>query len=187
MIFIDGGFLRQLSIKYNGHDRIDYEQLAVNLVNRVNKNRVFQADLIRIYYYDAIVDANDPEHKEQREYFMTIANKRFYTLRLGRLVRSLGATSAKKPKFRQKGVDILMAIDALSMAYENHYVTGVFIVGDADFLPLIEAVKDAGRKTVVISDPKMASLDLLRAFDDRISIREENAKELLPPRVPKKK
>ena len=49
--------------------------------------------------------------------------------------------------FRQKGVDILMAIDVLTMAYLDYCESGFFVLGDRDFKPLIDAVKDSGKKT----------------------------------------
>lgn len=47
-----------------------------------------------------------------------------------------------------------MATDALTKAYRNQYNTAIFIVGDGDFIPLIEAVNDAGKKTICIYGPE---------------------------------
>lgn len=175
MVFIDGGYLRELCKKYFGHDNIDFREFRSQLIENFNKYDVnpFQADLIRIYYYDAIVEEGHPKYKAHREYFDDIEDRYSFTVRLGRLVKS------SKKKFKQKGVDILMAIDALTKAYQDHYDTGFFLVGDRDFLPLIEAVKDAGKKTFCISHVPACSLDLMRCFDYRISFDKEDMKDWL--------
>jgi uncharacterized LabA/DUF88 family protein len=72
-----------------------------------------------------------------------------------------------------------MAIDALTKAYQNHYASGVFLVGDRDFLPLIEAVKDAGKKTYCIVYEADCSLDLAKCFDYRIFIEKKDIKSWL--------
>jgi len=175
MVFIDGGYLRELCKKFYKHDNIDYEKFRQDLINLFNRYDInpFQADLIRIYYYDAIVEEGQPDYKAKKEYFDDIESKYSYTVRLGRLVKS------SKKKFKQKGVDILMAIDSLTKAYQDYYDTAVFLVGDRDFLPLIEAVKDAGKKTLGIYHKPTSSVDLMRCFDHRISFDKEDMKSWL--------
>ena len=175
MVFVDGGYLRELCKKYYKHDNIDFEALYHGLIRNFNdyEFNLFQADLIRIYYYDAIVEEGHSDYKAQREYFDDIEGEFSYTVRLGRLVKS------SKKKFKQKGVDILMAIDALTKAYQDHYDTGIFFVGDRDFLPLIEAVKDAGKKTLCYWHTPDSSIDLIRCFDHRIRVTKEIMEEWL--------
>ena len=69
-----------------------------SITYRVNH---FRGDIIRLYYYDAVVDENNnPEFGKQREYFDLIADKNpFYTVRLGKLVKS------SNKGFKQKGVE----------------------------------------------------------------------------------
>lgn len=170
MIFIDGGYLRKNLCDSFGDDNIDFGELLDILLNWYNSlpSYLFQANLIRAYYYDAIVSEEDKEFAKQKEYFKSVTNPFSFTVRLGRLVRS------SKKKFKQKGVDILMAIDALSKAYENHYDTAIFVLGDRDFLPLVEAVKDAGKKTIGVFWISNVASELLAAFDYRIVPDEES-------------
>jgi len=173
MIFIDGGYIRKVYKELFRNDEIDYGKLIEGLLGFYNSydSNPFRADLIRAYYYDAIVD---PEEKEkfnnQKEYFKKVSNCFFITIRLGKLLKS------GEKGYRQKGVDILISIDALTMAYRNYYDTGVFFVGDSDFIPLIEAVKETGKKTwgfcygEEYEKGKVKSEvpnDLLRSFDVR--------------------
>jgi len=143
MIFIDGGYLRKTYQEVFGDDKIDFLKLVRGLATFYESNpyNIFRTDLIRAYYYDAIVREKEPEYEEQRKFFDSVTKGFSITLRLGELIKS------SKRESRQKGVDILMAIDALSKAYMDHYDTAIFLLGDRDFIPLIEAVKDSGKKT----------------------------------------
>ena len=133
----------------------------------------FNANLIRIYYYDAIVPKTDPDYENQDKYFERIEENYAFTVRLGKLTKS------PRGKYRQKGVDILMAIDALTKAYQNQYETGMFLLGDADFKPLIEAVKSAGKKTIGIYYRPTCPKDLADSFDWRIWLSKENFRGFL--------
>lgn len=70
-----------------------------------------------------------------------------------------------------------MSIDALTKAYRNQYDTGMFMMGDRDFVPLIEAVKDAGKRTICVYYPPDTSEDLVRTFDMRIQFREDDIRK----------
>ncbi len=130
----------------------------------LSPNNRFQANLIRAYYYDAVVNQNAQEYCKQKAYFDAIPENYFYTVRLGRAVRS----STKGLK--QKGVDILMSVDAVAKAHQNPYDTGIFLLGDADFIPLIESVKDAGRKTMLVYNEAHSSKKLVNCSDMRMLI-----------------
>ena len=186
MGFVDGGYLRKLCKDYwdgkecTGFD-ILYHFIHTTFDNyktdRVRDN-VFRGDIIRIYFYDAKVDSNHPDFIKQEKYFDFIAdNYPFFTVRLGKLVKS-------NKGYKQKGVDILMSIDAITKAYLDQYDVGVFVMGDADFKPLIEAVKDIGKKTMCIYYPPSSAKELTRVFDMRAPLDIEDiglfTKHLIP-------
>lgn len=175
MAFIDGGYLRSLCMKLFDTDDIDFSRVAskIRQVFSICYERQFQLDLIRIYYYDAIVKETRPQYKAQREYFDSIYNAPLYAVRLGNLIES------SKEGFRQKGVDILMATDVLTKAYRNQYDTGIFLMGDRDFVPLIEAVNDAGKETVCICYSSNTAKELERSFDMLKGLGESEIKDML--------
>ncbi|MBS7648435.1 NYN domain-containing protein [Candidatus Bathyarchaeota archaeon] len=80
-----------------------------------------------LYYYDTIVDETEQEKRqEQNSFFSIIRSMPLCTVRLGQLIKT-------EEGYRQKGVDILMAIDMLSKAYENQYDITILLAGDGDF------------------------------------------------------
>ena len=77
--------------------------------------------------------------------------------------------------YRQKGVDILMSIDMLTKAYDNHYDIAVLLAGDGDFVELVEAIKDKTGKQVIglyipghVSDKLCMSLDIYAKIPENI-------------------
>ena len=120
MVFIDGAYLRKTMRDLFNDESIDWIELRNFFVDKFNDlAEPFSANLIRIYYYDAQVAYGDAEYKQQSAYFRKIRGKKQYSLRLGEAVRS------GHGELRQKGVDILVAIDALSKAYENHFESAI--------------------------------------------------------------
>lgn len=175
MVFVDGAYLRRRCEEFGGHDNIKWGRLSWTFIRMFNTygENPFNANLIRIYFYDAIVPDGDPDRLKEKEYFDNIDRNYAFKVRLGKHVKS------SKGKDRQKGVDILMAIDALTKAYQNQYETGMFMLEDADFKPLIDAVKDAGKKTVGIYYKTTCPKDLARSFDMGIWLSKDNFKGFL--------
>ena len=181
MVFIDGGYLRDTYRKLFGDDNIDYGELLKGLIVLYEKipENPFRADIIRAYYYDAICSKKESEYDVQVRYFKSVTKYFRYSMRLGHLVQTV---KGEKKRFRQKGVDTLMAIDALTKAYLNHYDTGIFLLADRDFIPLIEAVKNTGKKTVGFfhgneTSPNVIQTKvpqrLMRVFDWRVALPEK--------------
>lgn len=175
MIFVDGGYLREGLKKEFGDDRISlggFKVLVNHLIGRVGNARI-RGELIRTYYYDAIVDESEKKKRqEQSSFFNQMQNLPLCTVRLGRLVKTAEG-------YRQKGVDIMMAIDMLSKAYANHYEIAILLAGDGDFVDLVEAVKDAGKRVYGAYLAEHVSKDLRESFDLMITLTEEELKSLI--------
>lgn len=45
----------------------------------------------------------------------------------------------------EKGVDTLLAVDMLSMAYKSAYDVAILVTADADFVPVVNEVKSFGK------------------------------------------
>ena len=120
MAFIDGGYLREEFKKKFSSDSINYTVLKNRFREEFNANcnGNYRGDLIRAYYYDAIVEPSSNEYGAQEKYFSEIRKINSYEVRLGRL-NSRGENG--KGGFKQKGVDVLLAIDMITKAYQNHY------------------------------------------------------------------
>ncbi len=159
MIFIDGGYLREEVKRVFGHDNIDFALLP-HLLDWSTLGGHIHPELIRVYYYDAIVDHNDPKYDEQNRYFERIQENNNYEVKLGRLIKT------KDDRYRQKGVDVLLAIDTITKAFLNHYEIAVLLGGDDDYVDLVKSVKDlTGKRIVGAYFQDHVSKRLAKSFD----------------------
>ena len=167
MIFIDGGYLREGFKKVIKREIGENADDFNNLQNHIRNQLVYGSivgELRRTYYYDAIVDHTDPKYADQRTFFDKLQKNSFYEVKLGRCIKANGG-------YRQKGIDILIAIDMLTKAYQNHYDTAAFLGGDDDFIDLIESVKEfAGKRVYGFYFEHNVSQRLLNTFDMRMDL-----------------
>lgn len=169
MGFIDGGYLRGEFDKKFGQDIINFQKLKDRLVQEFNANCYgkYDGDLVRVYYYDAIVDRLHPKYQEQQEYFSRIKNINGFQVRLGKLVPT--GKDASGP-LKQKGVDVRLATDMITQAYNLNYDFAILVAGDSDFVDVVNAVKEHGRRVYGLYFREHIADDLYDAFDVRIEI-----------------
>jgi uncharacterized LabA/DUF88 family protein len=175
MVFIDGGYLRQNFKQKYSAEYLDFKktiQLAKDTFNQ--EVSMYQGDLIRAYYYDAIVDVKSSQYDKQKKYFDEIQDIEFIEVRLGRLVNSENSKT-----FRQKGVDVRLASDMITKAYQNHYDFAILFAGDDDFSDVINAVKDAGKRVIGIYFKDHVSTNFKNSIDIQFEISDEIAKVMI--------
>jgi uncharacterized LabA/DUF88 family protein len=170
-IFIDGGYLSKLTkhifTNSNGSPKkIDFNKLSLNLSSKCN------GELLRTYYYDcpAFVSPrpNTVEKDRQRRTDSFLYNLRRldkFDVRLGKLNRYFKSDGT--PDFEQKGVDVLLAIDVLRLALKNKIDKAIFITGDSDFVPVIQAIKDEGVGTILFYHESAVHRNILDCCDTK--------------------
>lgn len=168
MAFVDGGYLRgECANRFD--EEIDYQKLKESILSyfNANCNGKYAGDLVRVYYYDAIVDRSNPKYDEQNDYFNRIKGNNGYQVRLGKVVPTGKDGSGE---LKQKGVDVLLAVDMITKAYSNQYEFAILLAGDSDFLEVVNAVKDSGKRVFGMYFRGHIADDLFDAFDARIEI-----------------
>ncbi len=162
MIFIDGGYLRkQIKDEFN-NDLLDYSLFKKILAIKLTPE-FFLFELIRVYYYDALESLSGTSIDDI--YIRSIKKLKQFEDRLG----TLKVSRDKKIK-SQKGVDTLIAIDMLSKAYQDQYDVAILISGDRDFSPVIDYVKNTGKRVYGIYFPKTISPELEEKLDEIFEI-----------------
>jgi NYN domain len=151
--FVDGAYLRaegtKLSVPYPN------PRMVVHWVVECVQSVGVGVLLRRTSYYDA--DPSDQSSLPVVEQYWQFVENQFDTeLRFGE-VRG-------KPK-RQKGVDVLLAVDMLSASSRQLFDVAVLISGDADFVPLIREVRRLGITVVVAGVKSTTARDLQIAAD----------------------
>lgn len=129
IIFIDNSNIFKGFQKYN--IKADYEKLK----NLIARNRELQA----IFLYEGVVYPMSPAKKK---WYEELNNRSGYAIKASfDKIASSGAI--------EKKVDINIAIDIISLAYENAYDTAVLVSGDGDFVPVVKKVKELHKSVEV--------------------------------------
>ena len=161
MVFIDGGYLRKW---ISEECRIPIENYNfgkfVGTISNFAGSAFRQAEVKRTYFYDGLADPKDAEYENQKKIqdwiSLTFPN---FEIRRGQLVRDSDG------KFRQKGVDVLMAIDLIDKASLNLYDIAIVVAGDLDHLEAIKVVKNRGKQVFGVYYDQHIAVDLLSSFD----------------------
>jgi uncharacterized LabA/DUF88 family protein len=161
MVFIDGGYLRPQLREHFRHDRFNLFGLVWGELVGMAAFGSTAPELVRTYYYDAVFPEGDAERIVQNEYFSRLRKNEFTQIRLGRLARRDGGPP------RQKGVDVLMAIDMLGKADRDQFDIAIVLAGDDDFLDIVQAVRDAGKRVYGAYFEAHTSQRLIDSFDRR--------------------
>ena len=129
-----------------GKTTIDFEKFANKLVNG--------RELVRTYYYNVPINQiDDPtRYQSQQRFFSRLDRIPYFETILGRL--SPRERIHKCPNCQhehrivvhnEKGVDVKIAVDMLSMATKNLFDIAILVSGDGDFDKAIKEVKDLGK------------------------------------------
>lgn len=163
MAFIDGGYIRE-NFRKKAESDIDFGKLENILTETFNSNcrGMYTGDLIRTYFYDAIVDVTHQKYSEQNEYHNRIKSHGIQVV----LSRLKPAGNNETGKLKQKGVDVRLAVDMITKAYQNHYDYAILVAGDDDFLDVVKAVKDhTGKRVMGLFFEDTVSSDLKDEYD----------------------
>jgi uncharacterized LabA/DUF88 family protein len=119
----------------------------------------------RVFVYDAISEDDQPSSDDEavEQWLRRNNDEMDVHVRFGRL-----AGDPRKAKGRrQKGVDVQLAVDALTFASDGLFDVALFVTGDADFAPVVEASRDKGPRVAVFCFRSSLSTEL-REVADRV-------------------
>ncbi|MEM7735051.1 MAG: NYN domain-containing protein [Deinococcota bacterium] len=132
-VFIDGSNL------YNGmRDNLSSTRFHLN---ELTEQLIGGRPLLRVYYYNAPLtnDYEDDLREGQQRFFESLSKIPYVTVRLGRLHRRQDGSLV------EKGTDVALAVEALSLAVADAYDTALIVSGDGDYIELVEAIKRRGK------------------------------------------
>lgn len=164
-LLIDGSFLEKLvadKLKFLG---VEHEA-PINFDTFTNYN--FQR-YDRIFYYDALPikkrSTDTVQHEEilkrKTTYLDNIREQKLFHVKDGVTRLRNGTTS----RLEQKGVDILIAVDAIKFALMGIVDEISIITSDLDFYPVFEALAETKARGVLFYDPDRTSKELIYSAD----------------------
>lgn len=158
-LFIDGGHLR----KYYAEAVREWFQGEGDINFGAIKRHAGEA--LRLFYYDCI-DDREGENEPERERIKQTNQEWLNSIRevAGAHVR-LGSTTGRAKNRRQKGVDILLAIDMMNHTIRRNMKRAMLLTGDGDFTPLVENLVQMGMFVEVLGDQAHFSRELRKSAD----------------------
>jgi len=157
-VFIDGAYLTKILDVDFGKPKIDLAGFSDILCGKYER--------LRTYYYNFMPYQSCPPTEDERRRFASM-DKFVYTLRkLPRFEVKLGRLGCVGGEFIQKRVDIALAVDLVRLSSGRMIQKAVIVTGDSDFLPAIEAAKEAGVLVTLYYSQSSIHDELLSAVDE---------------------
>ena len=164
-VFIDGAYLTKILDVDFGKPKIDLAGFSEILCGSYER--------LRTYYYNCMPYQSSPPTDEEMRRFASM-DKFVYTLRkLPRFEVKLGRLGCVGGEFIQKRVDIALAVDLVRLSCGRMIRKAVIVTGDSDFLPAIEAAKEAGVLVTLYYSQSSIHDELLSAVDESAVIGQE--------------
>lgn len=170
MIFIDGQNLLHSAQQFSSGYKIDLIKLRDYLIG--------DRKLIRAYYYGSIPSEDEERITAQKKFYHFLEysgftvyirplSKREYTM----TCEECGHTK-KEERYIEKGVDIALSTDMLSLGFTGSYDVGILVAGDLDYIKTIEVLKQRGVIIEIACFKSTASGELIRSADKYIPLDE---------------
>ncbi len=218
MTFIDGSWLyhnQDMLVKaYAGPYKIDFGKINVVALNRLRQHFVNtleaeppMLDLVRSYYYASVPWNVHPDDElkleDQRKFYMLLSETLGFELILheidfrghymamqDRIVRE------GDPNFlpKERTIDMALGINMLYLAAIDAYDLAIAVLGDADYQPALDRVRQLGKRVMLFTIGGSAAYEYLypkataRYSDFPVVRFQDHLEELrLSPRVEREK
>lgn len=174
-VLIDGGYLEKVR-REHGDAELDLVSLSDEMCR--------PSERLRTYYFDALPwlghppDPRDLERQaRKRQYFASLKLLDRFEIREGRVQRHDEPCGAglRHTRFNQKLVDVKLSVELVRLAWSGHIERAVLITGDSDFVPAVEAAKDAGVIVKLVYSRRgrdWAHDEIIQAADERVQVDE---------------
>lgn len=165
VVFIDNHYLECVLRDEFQSVRIDY----LLLPNEITAGYL----RLRTYVYDALPYQGSPPTREESE---RVGKKQEFFNK----IESYPSTEVRQGKqklrewgFIQKAVDVLLAMDMITISVKRQIQKAVLISGDADFVPVVKACKNEGVSVTLYCSARTPVDELGKACDERYYITRE--------------
>jgi len=162
VILIDGGYLDKILQNEFSDSRIDIGLLGDQLAG--NQER------LRTYYYHCMPFQGNPPTAQEKQLYR---NKSRFIHKLKQLPRfqfRQGKLQKIGNTYKQKRVDILIAVDLVRLSTQHQVERAVLITGDSDLVPAVEVAKDSGVLVQLYYSVNACHNELLQACDETLRI-----------------
>ena len=154
-VFYDGNYFLHVSNYYNyNHDR--KRRLSIAGLHEFIKAKVAEEEatdphlcpIVDARYFRGRLSAKSARQKENRLYYDRV----FSDVLMSEYVRSLYLpVRTSHGRVEEKGIDVLFAVEAMSLAALDQIDVLVMIASDGDYVPLVRKLPQHGVRTMLLS------------------------------------
>lgn len=145
IIFIDNSNLFHSFQFLNFH--CDYSKLK-QIIN--GKRNLVEANIYTGLMY--------PVRDKEKAWFSSLT-------KMGYNLKTRAIKVAPNGKKSEKRIDVLMAVDIISSAYEKQVDTIIIVSGDSDFVPVVKKLMDLNKKVEIWSFRRLLSQQMMDLLD----------------------
>lgn len=188
ILFIDGeNFLHKAEEVLRGEGKFDVKERLGN----INLNQLFELPLKGLKISRKIFYASKlhfyPETKKKSEELIKLQRKlRNNLVKQGFEFIVAGNVRAQKVGqkvvFREKGVDVRIAVDMVSLACDKKLSTAILCSSDSDLQPAISEIKRRNAKVIYLGFENNSNKGLAYTTDRTILLRNSEIVEVCPKR-----
>ena len=158
IIFIDGANIFRSTRQFRPNFQVDYLKLANTLVG--------SRQLIRTYYFGS---EGIPPNPNQQKFYEKLQRSGISVI--------LRPIRRRNDDFIEKGVDVALATEMLSLGFQNAYDIAILVSGDSDYIHAVNKLKNIG-KIVEIAAFQCGFARELQLSADRAFILDELADQI---------
>lgn len=86
----------------------------------------------------------------------------------------------KQPgQYKEKGVDVKLAVDLVLKAVKNYFDTAILVSSDTDLIPAIAAIHEFGKRVEYVGFSHQPSFGLIKATADRRLLRRQDLQQFI--------
>jgi uncharacterized LabA/DUF88 family protein len=179
-VFIDGSnlYFKLRTLIPNKMDFIHYHyQELVQGFLQADERLVYAG-----YYVGVVRDTKRTKNHDKTLELVKNQQKLFEQLRYGQLEIVKGYLLERDGKYFEKGVDVRLAVDIVTMAQAKTYDVAVVVSSDTDLLPAMRAAQRLKKTIVHVGFEHQPSLALIRQADrSHLVSRREAERYIAPP------
>jgi len=195
ILYIDGENLRHYIenvLKKNHVPQKDLSLLKVNLAKLFNKV-IKELKVDNKFYYSAKLKQHRDTLKKSKELIQkqralkTKLEKENFDFIMSGSVQSQYVKTNKNSKivFREKGVDVKIAVDLITAACDKKIKTAILCSSDSDLQPAIKEIKNRGVKVIYVGFEIKPNKGLMYTANRAILIRNSEVMECFSKKAPK--
>jgi len=156
VVFLDGSnFYHRLR-----DNELDLKQLLGFNYKRLAEWLAGGRTIVHCIYYVGLVRKENGNSKSEE--LVRNQQKLFANLKNQGWEIKTGFMMVHDKDYKEKGVDVKLAVDILDMAYQNKYDTAIIVSSDTDLIPGIERAKELGKKIEYVGFSHKPSLAIQR-------------------------